>query len=177
MNSTVFSLFGAHTNRVARVEKQYGSSAEEAAATIIKNNFEAKECEMITGWNGGDITNVTEEMHVWPEWGDGQYTITFFDPIADAAIAVRKNVECGDIVEAPEAPAHEGKTFTGWDSDAWQATRFSADLLINAVYVDSTPTGFDNLGSQTNIRKIVRDGQVLIIRDGKTYNALGQEMK
>lgn len=167
----------AHTNRVARVEKQYGSSAEEAAATIIKNNFEAKECEMITGWNGGDITNVTAEMHIWPEWGDGQYTITFFDPIADAAIAVRSNVECGDIVEAPEAPAHEGKTFTGWDSDAWQATRFSADLLINAVYVDSTPTGIDNLGSQTNIRKIVRDGQVLIIRDGKTYNALGQEMK
>jgi hypothetical protein len=33
------------------------------------------------------------------------------------------------------------------------------------------PAGVDDI--QTNVEKIIRDGQLLIIRDGKTYNAQG----
>jgi hypothetical protein len=42
----------------------------------------------------------------------------------------------------------------------------------------STPTLVENTEvNSSNVQKIFRDGQVLIIRDGKTYNAIGQEME
>ena len=41
----------------------------------------------------------------------------------------------------------------------------------------NAPTSVDYIPSSTiNCQKIIRDGQLLIIRDGKTYNAMGQEL-
>ena len=43
---------------------------------------------------------------------------------------------------------------------------------------DDVTTGLDNTPSpMTNGQKIIYNGQLLIIRDGKTYNAMGQEVK
>ena len=41
----------------------------------------------------------------------------------------------------------------------------------------SNPTVLDNTVVAPQVEKIVRNGQVLIIRDGKTYNMMGQEVK
>ena len=41
----------------------------------------------------------------------------------------------------------------------------------------SNPTALDNTIVAPQVEKIVRNGQVLIIRDGKTYNMMGQEVK
>lgn len=42
----------------------------------------------------------------------------------------------------------------------------------------STPTLVENTEvNSSNVQKIFRDGQVLIIRDGKTYSVIGQEME
>ena len=41
----------------------------------------------------------------------------------------------------------------------------------------SNPTAIDNTVVAPQVEKIVRNGQVLIIRDGKTYNMMGQEVK
>ena len=40
-----------------------------------------------------------------------------------------------------------------------------------------TGTAVDNTNVAPQVQKIVRDGQVLIIRDGKTFNMMGQEVK
>ena len=42
---------------------------------------------------------------------------------------------------------------------------------------DGPATAIDNTVVAPQVEKIVRDGQVLIIRDGKTYNMMGQEVK
>ncbi|MBR1995850.1 MAG: hypothetical protein IJ989_01170 [Paludibacteraceae bacterium] len=39
------------------------------------------------------------------------------------------------------------------------------------------PTALDNTVVAPQVQKIVRDGQVLIIRDGKTFNMMGQEVR
>ena len=39
------------------------------------------------------------------------------------------------------------------------------------------PTALDNTVVAPQVEKIVRNGQVLIIRDGKTFNMMGQEVK
>ena len=46
-------------------------------------------------------------------------------------------------------------------------------------FTTQSTTALDNINSQspmTNVQKISRDGQLLIIRDGKTYNAQGVEL-
>ena len=49
---------------------------------------------------------------------------------------------------------------------------------FNIVGRDNAPTSVENTEvNSSNVQKIFRDGQVLIIRDGKTYNAIGQEME
>ena len=48
---------------------------------------------------------------------------------------------------------------------------------FNIVGRDNAPTSVDNTEvNSSNVQKIFRDGQVLIIRDGKTYSVMGQEM-
>lgn len=42
---------------------------------------------------------------------------------------------------------------------------------------DGPATAIDNTVIAPQVQKIIRDGQVLIIRDGKTYNMMGQEVK
>ena len=39
------------------------------------------------------------------------------------------------------------------------------------------PTFIENIETAAQAQKVLRDGQVLIIRDGKTYNMMGQEVK
>ena len=39
------------------------------------------------------------------------------------------------------------------------------------------PTSIENIETAPQAQKVLRDGQVLIIRDGKTYNMMGQEVK
>lgn len=50
-------------------------------------------------------------------------------------------------------------------------------VLYFVEYRGNTATGFENVGINGKAVKVVRDGQVLILRDGKMYNALGVEVK
>jgi hypothetical protein len=45
------------------------------------------------------------------------------------------------------------------------------------VVVKSGTTAVDNVVAPATVQKLVRNGQVLIIRDAKTFNMLGQEVK
>lgn len=54
----------------------------------------------------------------------------------------------------------------------------SMEYTITVEKDDDVTTGLDNTPSpMTNGQKIIYNGQLLIIRDGKTYNAMGQEVK
>ncbi len=45
------------------------------------------------------------------------------------------------------------------------------------VTLPDKPTAIDNAAVDTKAVKVIRDGQVIILRDGKTYNALGTEVR
>jgi hypothetical protein len=45
------------------------------------------------------------------------------------------------------------------------------------VTVPDSEEALDNIHASNKAIKVIRDGQVLILRDGKTFNALGAEMK
>lgn len=52
-------------------------------------------------------------------------------------------------------------------------------LSLKAQFVDAANTAVENVEDSTNndVNKVVVDGQVLIQKDGKTYNVLGAEVK
>ena len=49
--------------------------------------------------------------------------------------------------------------------------------LRNVKITVTDATNIDNIATQGKTTKIIRDGQILILRDGKTFNALGAEVK
>lgn len=49
--------------------------------------------------------------------------------------------------------------------------------LRNVKITVTGATNIDNIAAQGKTTKIIRDGQILILRDGKTFNALGAEVK
>ncbi len=60
------------------------------------------------------------------------HTVTFIDPITGEVIA-EVEVEHGEAAEAPEAPAHEWYSFTGWDADFSAVTE---DITVTAQYAE-----------------------------------------
>jgi hypothetical protein len=58
----------------------------------------------------------------------------------------------------------------------YKADPYWKEFLI--IGESKAPTAVDNiLSPNTNGEKIFRNGQILVIRDGKTYNVMGMEMK
>ena len=82
------------------------------------------------------------------------------------------------------ATPNEGYKFVNWTVGENVITEnpysfvVTADITIVANFVVVGPTtNINNVENSTTSIKVIRDNQVLIIRDGKTYNMMGQEVK
>ena len=63
----------------------------------------------------------------------------------------------------------------------WGRTAYNADPYwqeFNIVGKNNAPTAVDNISSpDADTHKLLSNGQLLILRDGKTYNVMGAEVK
>ena len=57
------------------------------------------------------------------------------------------------------------------------ATNTCTTPAKKSLTITKEGTGVENVTTGANTVKMVRNGQLVIIRDGKTFNALGQEVK
>lgn len=103
--------------------------------------------------------------------GEYLYTVTFVD--YDGTILGTDKVQYGDAATAPEDPTREGYEFAGWDLDFSNVTD---DLTITATYSIATSLSVSTATS-SQAQKLLRNGQLFILRDGKTYTVHGQEVK
>ena len=78
-----------------------------------------------------------------------------------------------------EVSANSGYEFAQWSNGATYNPYLltaTADLTLEAQFVPATAV--DNVSADGTIpQKIVRDGQVYILRNGKTYTTTGVEVK
>ena len=98
-----------------------------------------------------------------------------------ATNAVVASFASDDLVEGAEVEVGE------WNLSAIPAgkymLRFSNHVQWSAMKLNSLTltaqggTNIDNTAVEAQTTKIIRDGQILILRDGKTFNALGAEVK
>ena len=99
-------------------------------------------------------------------------TVSFINGLDDSTIA------SGLIqFELPAAPQIAGFTFVGWQAEC---DGFITDeLVIVAIYEVSEPTNapavYTNPANPT--QKLIRNGNVYILHDNKTYTVSGQEVK
>lgn len=100
-----------------------------------------------------------------------------------------KAYQAATVVTLPETvseeytlpiPVKTGATFLGWfDNEECEGTALTSipagwTGTLYASWKETTPTSIDNATITTKAEKIVRNGQVLIIREGKIYNMVGQ---
>ena len=77
-------------------------------------------------------------------------------------------------------PVKEGYVFIGWfDNPEGTGTAITAIPAgwygtLYAIWKAKTATNLEELYSPSNVQKILHNGQILIIRDGKVFNMMGQ---
>ena len=75
-------------------------------------------------------------------------------------------------IKVPAAPEIEGFTFLYWQPVAEPITNV---ITIQAIYEASTPTSTEVYVNPANpAQKLLRNGRVYILQDGKTYTITGQ---
>ena len=122
-------------------------------------------------------TDVTDDMIFDAILEDVQtFTVTFKD--WDGTVLSTEEVAIGESASAPAIiEGREGFDFIGWDKDFSKVTEA---MTVTAQY-EAWPEGIEQPSSDSSLKgranKIVRDGQLLIERNGKTYNAQGTEVK
>ncbi|MBO4454243.1 MAG: starch-binding protein, partial [Paludibacteraceae bacterium] len=99
------------------------------------------------------------------------FWVTFYDWDGETIIE-RQRVKRGEAAKLPEPPVHEGYVFVEWEVDRGDLQKVTTTIKATAVYVEAQ--GLNDVEDGNRARKIMRDGQILIIRNGKTYTMQGQ---
>ena len=128
------------------------------------------------------------------EIGDGAfYGCTYLDTlsmpasvqsIGDNAFALCSKISQMDV-DAVEPPAVEDKTFYEVSAEAPVYVPDESVMTYKAhpvwgrlnIIGKSAPQGIDNANSYTNAVKVLRDGQIFILRGDKTYTLQGQVVR
>lgn len=155
-------------DEVLTTEKVY----EGESATAPEEPY--REGYTFTGWDSSDWTDVQTDLIVKAQFEINTYTVRFFD--INEELMDEQTVNWNEAAMAPEAPEVEGYTFTGWSEEFSQVT---CDLDVYALYELNNPEeGIESVQNPSvNCKKFIQDGILYIDRNGKTYNALGAEIK
>jgi hypothetical protein len=85
----------------------------------------------------------------------------------------------GDTVTLTATP-NDGYRFVRWSNEVEDNPYtfvISEDVTLTAEFEEVIYSSVENTTANTSTaQKLLRDGQFLILRDGKTYNAMGQEL-
>ena len=107
----------------------FGTATVEYGGDVTFPTAPTHEGYTFTNWDS-DGKNITADTTITAQYDKITYTVTFVDGVTGLEFGTA-TVEHGDDVTFPEAPEHEGYTFTNWDSDGKNIT---ADTTITAQY-------------------------------------------
>ena len=123
------------------------------------------------GWDK-NFSNVTENMVVTAQYEEIVIPVfSIFYNDKDGALLESEEVE----LHMPEAPEIAGFSFLYWQA---AEGNIADGITIQAVYQADSPTAAPEVVNEANpAQKLIRQGNVYILRDSKTYTINGQEVK
>ena len=137
-------------------------------------------------WGDGNTDNprtlvVTQDTTLTALFETLTYNVTVTcDPIHGSVIG-SGTYNHGDVATLTAIP-NEGFRFVRWSNEVEDNPYtfvISDNVTLSAEFEVVIPSSLENTDSQSptiDYKKILHNGQLLILRDGKTYNAMGQEM-
>ena len=142
-----------------------------SAAEAPENPY--REGHTFIGWDV-NFSSVKENLIVTAQYELGEnknFQISFNDK--DNNTIIQNEVE----LKVPSAPEIEGFTFLGWRPVA-NIIEYNY-IEIEAVYEADDPTSApaEVINPRNAAQKLIREGNVYILRDGKTYTVQGQEVR
>ena len=137
-----------------------------------------------TQWTDGNTDNprtisVEGDATYTAEFLLNEYTITVLYDNTKGYVSGGGTYVYGTQVRL-EVSANSGYEFSQWSNGAtYNPYLFTAteDLTLEAQFIPTTAVENVSADSDTTVRKVFRDGQVLILRGGKTYTTTGVEVK
>lgn len=172
---TITVSAGEHGNVSGAGTYDYGTTATLTAIADEHYHF--------TQWSDGNTDNprtvsVEGDATYTAEFLLNEYTITVLYDNTKGYVSGGGTYVYGTQVRL-EVSANSGYEFAQWSNGATYNPYLltaTADLTLEAQFIPATAV--DNVSADgTTPQKIVRDGQVYILRNGKTYTTTGVEVK
>jgi hypothetical protein len=171
-NPTAGTVTGSDTYR-------YGDTATIVAIPNTGYNF--------VQWEDGD-TNVSRQIVV-----TGNCTLVAYFAIQQFELTLKsEDPRMGYVIgegvydygteltiQAIPNPGHKFLQWSNGITDNPYTFVITAHTQLTASFIEDINTGIDDIHSDnttSNAQKIIYNGQLIIIRDGKTYNIMGQEL-
>ena len=158
-----------------------GVYAETAPATLTAT---ANTGYHFSRWSDGNTDNprtlmLTQDTTITAEFAIDQHTITATCDPKQGVVTGAGTYDYGTQVTLT-ATANSGYEFAQWSNGVTYNPYLltaTEDLTLEAQFVPTTAVENVSADSDSSVRKVFRDGQVLILRGGKTYTTTGVEVK
>lgn len=170
---------------IAGCEKE-NSILCDAGQQITITAVPANEHHHFTQWSDGNTDNprtisVTKDSTFTAEFAIDQHTIAVTCDPQQGTVTGAGTYDYGTQVTLT-ATANTGYKFEHWSNgvkDNPYLFTATEDITIEAQFTRSPATAVNNIPADgdTAVRKVFRDGQVFILRNGKTYTTTGVEVK
>ena len=151
-------------------ELQTDSVEYQSAATAPSNPY--RQGHTFIGWDK-DFTSITSDLDIYAQYEMGEdydMTIVFTNSEDNDSEIYSQSL----TIKIPAAPLIEGFTFLKWRIVEGDLTDV---ITIQAIDEANTPTSEEVYTNPANpAQKLLRNGQVYILQDGKTYTVMGAEI-
>lgn len=153
-------------------ELQTDSVEYQSAATAPSNPY--RQGHTFIGWDK-DFTSITSDLDIYAQYEMGEdydMTIVFTNSEDNESEIYSQSL----TIKVPAAPEIVGFTFLYWQPVAEPLTD---TITIQAIYKADTLTSAPEVyvNPANPAQKLLRNGQLYILKDGKTYNIMGAEFK
>ena len=150
---------------------EYKRTSFHYGAVITLEAEPTKEGYTFSGWSEVPETMPANDVVVEGSFSINTYALIY---IVDDELYATDSIVYGEIIVLRDDPIKDGYIFSGWSEVP--ETMPAYDVKVQGTFTLSTSV--DNIVDNgcNNVQKVIKEKQLLILRDGRAYTIIGQEL-